>query len=213
MEEWPAVTPRVPTSREDAAALLLDVLTAACPDGDACLIGSLARPGEADAFSDIDLRWTLPSQEAAGHLRSLRSTLLEVGTVESLRVDPDPREDQRLVFVRFAGWPLWWRVDLEVHAVGLGSSDVPDADPWTPEESACMGVVVTLKALARDRPDAAEDLLARAGQRVDAADVAGDWPTRIESLLDRVATRSTDDLVSRVRALARDVLDGGPQRR
>src|SRR6476469_1554610 len=184
VEEWPAVTPRVPTSRENAAALLLDVLSAACPEGEACLIGSLARPGEADTFSDLDLRWTVPSGQAVGHLQSRRPTLQRVGAVESLRVDPDPGPDRRLVFIRFAGWPLWWRVDLEVHAAGLGAAGVPDADQWSPEESACMGVVVTLKALARHRPDAAEDLLARALQRVDAADVAGHWPLRIDSLLD-----------------------------
>jgi hypothetical protein len=70
-----------------------------------------------------------------------------------------------------------------------------------------MGVVVTLKALARSRPEAAEGLMLRALQRVDATDVDGDWQLRIGSLLDHIETRSpsTADLVSRTRQLSRDV--------
>lgn len=77
-------------------------------------------------------------------------------------MDPEPRPDELLVFVRFRGWPLWWRVDLEIHSPGLSMRDVPGVDPWSPYESACMGVVVTHKALARSRPDEAEDLFPRA---------------------------------------------------
>ena len=192
-----------PASRAHAANLLLDVLAAACPAGEVCLIGSLAAPDEADVFSDIDLRWTLPPGQAAGPLESLRSTLRQVGVVESLRVDPDDRPDFLLVFIRFEGWPLWWLVDLEIHSAGLASTDLPDPDPWSSEESACMGVVVTLKTLARNRPEEAETFFVRALQRVEARDVAGDWPLRIGSLLDDIETRSppTADLVSRTRHL------------
>jgi hypothetical protein len=188
--------------------LLLETLTAASSEGDVCLIGSLAKPEGADVFSDIDLRWTIPPRQAPGLLQSLRPTLQRVGTVESLRVDPDAPPDVRLVFVRFVGWPLWWRVDLEIHSAGSGSMGVPGSDPWSPHESACMGVVVTLKALARGRPEAAEDLFVRARRRVNAADVAGAWSQRIGSLLDGIATSSPDsaDLVARTRQLARDLL-------
>ncbi len=151
------MTTRTPASREAAATLLEDVLAAADPAGDVRLIGSMSKPGEADAFSDIDLRWTLPPGQAAGQLHSLRATLQRVGAVESLRVDPGVRPDWRLVFVRFQGWPLWWRVDLEVHSAGLGSLGVQDADPWSSHEAACMGVVVTLRPGGRNHQDAAED--------------------------------------------------------
>ena len=202
------MTATVPASRQAAAALLLEVLAEACPTGHLCLIGSMAAPGDADAFSDIDVRWTLPPGQAAEQLQSLRLTLHGVAAVESLRVDPATRPDSLLVFVRFQGWPLWWRVDMEIHSAGPGSLGVPDADPWSPEESACMGVVVTLKALARNRAEAAEGLWLRALQRVDAADVAGDWQLRIDHLLDHVLTRSpaTADLVSRTRRLSWEVL-------
>ena len=197
----------MPASRDDAAALLLDVLAAACSAGAVCLIGSLAKPDAADQFSDIDIRWSIPPEHAAAELQSLRLTLQEVGDVESLRMDPDVRADSRLVFARFQDWPLWWRVDLEIRSAGLGSVSVPGADPWSPHESACMGVIVTLKALARHRTDEAEGLWIRALQRVDATDVAGDWQRRIGSLLDHLETRSppTADLVARTRQLSQEV--------
>ena len=204
----PLVTATVPASRGEAAALLWDVLAAACPAAEVRLIGSMAKPEEVDVFSDIDIRWKIPPGQGSGQLQSLRPTLQRVGKVESLRVDPDPRPDSRLVFVRFQGWPLWWRVDLEIHSEELGSVGVRDSDAWSPHESACMGVVVTLKALARNRPGAAEDLMVRAVQRVGATDVAGDWQLRIGSLLDHIVSSSplTADLVSRTRQLSREVL-------
>jgi predicted nucleotidyltransferase len=202
------VTAGPPDTREAAAELVLEVLAGAHPTGEVCLIGSLARPGEADELSDIDVRWTLPPGQASGPLQSLRSTLRQVGRVESLRLDPEERPGFLLLFVRFAGWPLWWRVDLEVHSTELSPADLPDADSWSPQESACMGVVVTLKALARNRTEEAEALFARALRRVGATDVVGDWPLRIDALLDRLVILGSPgaDLVARTRRLSRDVL-------
>jgi len=196
------------TRRDDGVARLLEVLASACPSGEVGLIGSLAGPERADAFSDIDLRWQVAPEEAPRCLRLLRPTLTGVAPVESLRVDPDPRVDWRLVFVRFRDWPLWWRVDLEIHAPGIAAVGIPDADPWSPYESACMGVVTVLKALARHDGATAEDLMRQSLRRVDAADVAGDWPRRIGALLDRIAGDSpaTAALVSRTRQLSRQVL-------
>lgn len=174
----------------------------------------MATAEEADAFSDIDIRWTIPPGEARGQLQSLRMTLERVCEVESLRVDPDVRPDSLVVFARFDGWPLWWRVDLEIHSTGVESLDVRGSDPWSPSESACMGVVVTLKALARNRPEVAEGLFVRALHRVDATDVDGDWTQRIGSLLDRVVTSSprTAHLVAQTRQLSREVLSGSAER-
>lgn len=208
MEESLFVSSRVPASRGEAAGLVVDALAAAGAAGEVGLIGSMAEPERADEFSDIDIRWTIPPEGAVGQLHSLRSILQRVGEVESLRVDPDERPDSLLVFLRYRGWPLWWRVDLEIHSAGAESMGVQDADPWSPQESACMGVVVTLKALARNRPDEAEDLWARALNRAGSTDVGGDWSLRIASLLDRIeaASPATADLASRTRRLSRDVL-------
>ena len=209
MGELPLVTTPLPTSRAEGTARLSEVLAATGSADEVCVIGSMARPGEADVYSDIDLRWTIPQGQAVERLASLRRTLERVGTVESLRVDPEIRPDQRLVFVRFDGWPLWWRVDLEIHSAGVETMGVADADPWSAHESACMGVVVTLKALARHRPaPVTEELWARALRRVEAPDVAGDWSLRIGSLLDHLQTSGppTAALVSRTRRLSLDVL-------
>jgi len=197
-----------PASRAEAAGLFCEVLTDACTTGDVRLIGSMAKPGADDQFSDIDVRWAIPPEQVIAQLQSLRTTLHRVGAVESLRVDPEPRLDWRLVFVRFERWPLWWRVDLEIHSPGIGSAGVPGVDEWSPYESACLGVVVTLKALARHRPEEAERLWARALERADTVDVPGDWEGRIEALLEHLATDGprTADLVERTRRLSREVL-------
>ncbi|WP_344048397.1 hypothetical protein [Nocardioides panacihumi] len=204
------MTAPVPASREDAATSVMAALAEACPEGEVRLIGSMATSAGPDAFSDIDVRWAIPPGQASEQLQALRLTLERVAEVESLRVDPEVRPDSCLVFVRFEGWPLWWRVDLEIHATGLRTTDVRGADPWSPAESACMGVIVTVKALARNRPEAAEDLMARALRRVDGTDVAGSWPVRIASLLDHLesSSPSTAALVSRTRHLVREVLGG-----
>jgi hypothetical protein len=67
-----------------------------------------------------------------------------------------------------------------------------------------------VKALARHRPELAEDLWAGALDRVGAADVGGDWRVRIDALLDRLETSSPPlaDLVARTRLLSYEVLAG-----
>ena len=200
---------RVPASREEAAQRVVAALTAACPDGTVEVIGSLATPARSDRFSDIDLRWTIGPDRVASLLATLRSNLAAAGVVESLRVDPDVRPDRLLVFVRYDGWPLWWRVDLELDAPGIGGTGpVGDADAWSPYESACMGVLVTVKALARGHPEVAEELQLRCCSRIGASDVSGGWPTRLAAVLDLVerGDPTTRPLVARVRELARDVL-------
>ncbi len=171
-------------------------------------MGSMAQPGAADDYSDIDIVWIIPPDGARGLLSALRRTLEQVGMVESLRVDPRERPGFLLVFVRFGGWPLWWRVDLEVHSAGVEGMSIEGADPWTEAESACMGVVVTLKALARQRPAQAEILFGQALRRVDGVDVDGDWRLRIDSVLDHLDARSPSStgLVARTRQLSHDVL-------
>jgi hypothetical protein len=76
-----------------------------------------------------------------------------------------------------------------------------------------MGVVVTLKALARNRSEAAEGLFARALERVHATDVDGSWQLaagswQINTLLDHLETNSphTAELVARTRHLSQEVL-------
>src|SRR4051812_10829077 len=148
----------------------------------------MAKPGADDQFSDIDVRWAIPPEQVVAQLQSLRTTLQRVGAVESLRMDPEPRLDWRLVFVRFEGWPLWWRVDLEIHSPGIGSAGVPGVDEWSPYESACLGVVVTWRARARHPPEGGERLWSGARERAAAVDVTGDGGGRIGAPLEPLAT-------------------------
>jgi hypothetical protein len=117
----------VPVSRTEAAARLLEVLADACESSDAFLIGSMAEAGHADAFSDIDVRWAVPAPEGGtvgispGDLGPGRAG----GVVESRR-RPAGSAEQRLVFVRFADWPLTWRVDLHFRSEGLQGVEVKE---------------------------------------------------------------------------------------
>ena len=70
-------------------------------------------------YSDIDLRWHIPGGDPYRCLPLLREALAGVDEVESIRLDPDYLDSSttRIVFVRFASWPLFWRVDLEVSSM------------------------------------------------------------------------------------------------
>lgn len=162
------------------------------------MLGSIAA-GTADAHSDIDLRWRVGG-DAAAAFEALPVVLAAVDPVESLRVDPDSTgtRDHRLVFVRFARWPLAWRLDLEV----VGVFDPSEASTaWSPAESALMNVVAALKAVARDRGDV-DGLLARGFARVGAADPAGDAVSRMHALTEAAAQSDPTH-----RALARRVAE------
>ncbi|MGH2613970.1 MAG: hypothetical protein ACRDJC_01925, partial [Thermomicrobiales bacterium] len=100
--------------RAKLADALLVHLHRAIPSSTARLRGSLAED-RADIFSDIDLLWDIPDAAFSAALAALPVTLARVRPVASLRFDPDfQRSDKRrLVFVRFAGVPLFWRVDLD----------------------------------------------------------------------------------------------------
>ena len=100
------------------AAELARVLTAAVPGADVSLRGSLAA-GTADEYSDIDLAWVVPDGDVGRCVALLPELPASVADLASARSDPDYQRSalRRLVFVRFRGLPLFWRLDLEVWAV------------------------------------------------------------------------------------------------
>lgn len=152
-------------------------LTTACPGSSVSLRGSLAA-GTADQYSDIDLAWTVPDLAAA--VRLAPAAVGAVQPVMSVRIDPDFRADQRLLFFLFEDLPLFWRLDLDIH--GPASSVVPDA-AWSLPASALANAVGAIKALRRDRPEQAGDLLIRAFQRLgERTDLTGDWTADITRL-------------------------------
>ena len=119
---------------DERARLVADLqaeLTAAVPNSVALLRGSLAE-GRADPYSDIDLLWDVPDADFSPAIAELPVTLSHVRPVASLRFDPDFQHSarRRLAFIRFAGVPLFWRVDLDVFARSVGRD--PDYDRDNP---------------------------------------------------------------------------------
>src|SRR5579875_2218566 len=100
---------------------VLGALAEAVPGSTAALRGSLAT-AENDVYSDIDLTWDLPAENFPPSPAELESILASTGPVESVRSDPEyahsPR--QRLLYIRLRNAPLFWRIDLEVRAMGKG---------------------------------------------------------------------------------------------
>jgi hypothetical protein len=105
---------------DERARLVADLLTrlaVTIPGSVALLRGSLAE-GRADPYSDIDLLWDVPDADFSAAIASLPVTLSHIRPVASLRFDPDFQHStrRRLAFIRYAGVPLFWRVDLDIFA-------------------------------------------------------------------------------------------------
>lgn len=171
-------------ARAARATLLRAELERAFRGSTTRLLGSLAS-GTADGLSDIDLAWHTGER---GHqaLTALPRILRRVGPVASLRTDLDsaPDPSRRLVFVRFENWPVFSRVDLEIHGQ-VGSATVGTGSLC---ESALMNAVAAIKARRRRRPDV-DGLLARGFARIGADDPGGTWDARVHALVDAAAAR------------------------
>ena len=106
-----------PERRTRVADEILRRLEQAAPGSVAELRGSLTS-GATDPYSDIDALWEVPDANFQHCVGNLERILSSVHPVESLRSDPDLQRSakHRLFFVRLAGLPLFWRLDLEVFA-------------------------------------------------------------------------------------------------
>jgi predicted nucleotidyltransferase len=195
-------------------AELLTELTTVVPGSAALLRGSLAE-GRADQYSDIDLLWDIPDASFNAALAELPVTLERVRPVTSLRFDPDFQHSakRRLVFIRFAGVPLFWRVDLDVFARSVGRDpDYDRANPsargtsWSLAESSLANVIAAIKAQRRGRDNEAAEFLARAEVRVGVASPAADLQSRIGLLVDAIAAKdhTTASLAADIRRLVTD---------
>lgn len=174
---------------------LVTALTTVVPGSTAALRGSRA-DGTDDVYSDVDLAWEVGSRGDEA-LAALPHALRTVGPVESLRLDPDDT-DRRLVFVRFTGWTLFERVDLEVS--GTFGSDPTWVCPWSTAESALMNAVAAVKAVRRGHGDV-DGLLERGAARVGAAAPVGTAAERIAALAEAAVRADPTQ-----RALAAQVL-------
>jgi predicted nucleotidyltransferase len=197
--------------RARLVADLFEQLAAAIPGSTVLLRGSLAE-GRADPYSDIDLLWDIHDASFSAALAELPVTLSHVRPVASLRFDPDFQHSarRRLAFIRFAGVPLLWRVDLDVFARSVGRDpDYDRANPsargnsWSLAESSLANTVAAIKALHRGQATEAAELLARAEARVGVASLTVDLQSRFDLLIDTVATKdpTTASLAAEIRQL------------
>lgn len=208
----------------DRAALAAEVriaLERCAPGSGAELIGSMAS-GAADAFSDIDIAWVVPDSQFPDCLARMVEALGEVQPVEGVRSDPDfLRSDcRRLLFVRFAGVPLFWRLDVDVRTASVADDLRYDAGnpaararegEWSRPASALANAIGAVKAVARKRDVEARGLLDRGFARIGEDDRAtGAWANDVARLAHAAALRdsSLSGLAAQVTALAAQHLGG-----
>ena len=196
--------------RAELVRRILRGLEESVPRSRAQLRGSLA--GDvSDEYSDIDITWRVPADDFLSCLQGLGETLSRIGPVESTRWDPEyrGRGDRRLVFVRFAGVPLFWRVDFDISSDAKQASPLKveqDDLPWSLTESALMNAVAAIKAHVRGRDADAVPLLSRAYDRVGVELVRQDLKTAILQLVDSIEKMdsATRPLCSRIKKLAEE---------
>jgi predicted nucleotidyltransferase len=197
--------------RTRLVADLLTELEAAFPGSAVLLRGSLAE-GRADPYSDIDLLWDVPDAAFNAAIAELPATLERVRPVASLRFDPDFQHSakRRLVFIRFAGVPLFWRVDLDVFTRSVGRDPDYDRDNpsargtcWSFTESSLANAIAAIKALHRGRDTEAAELIARAETRVGITSPTVDLQSRLDLLVDAGVAKdpTTASLAAEIRHL------------
>lgn len=186
-------------TRDALAARIRAALERACAGSRTALLGSLAS-GTADAYSDIDVEWVVPDDRFDACVASAAAELGRVRPVAETRTDPDfaHSDRRRLLFVRFTGVPVFWRLDLSIRAASVAGipdydADNPEArardDEWSRPASALANAAGAVKAVRRGRLADARGLLDRGFTRISEPDRAtGAWRDDIERLA-RAAVR------------------------
>jgi len=156
--------------RTRTTAAIIEALQGACPDSICELRGSLAA-GTADAYSDIDLRWTVGDADFHGACRKVGQMLEGIGEVASLRADRDSatHPTYRLMFARLTALPLFWRIDLEIISRDHDPEAIqPQRKPgsWSATNSALMCAVAAIKAFLRRDPEAGAHLVSKGFERI-----------------------------------------------
>jgi predicted nucleotidyltransferase len=203
--------------RSHLATQLRLALETSCPGSRTELRGSLGE-GRADDYSDIDLAWVVPDDEFEAAVAGLPDVLSAVQPVASLRSDPDFQRStsRRLIFVRFDGVPLFWRLDLAVWKASTAFDESVDAgnpaargDDWSLPESALMNALGTIKWVRRGRPDIAAESLRRGWERIGVPPAPeGSWADRIAYLTRQCAAQEPrlTGFANDVERLARELL-------
>jgi predicted nucleotidyltransferase len=174
-----------PGRRDRLAAGLSADLAALMPGSAVSLRGSLAA-GTADEYSDIDLCWTVADESFTVAASAAADLTVRLPSVRVVRLDPDfARSDRRrLVFVRLAAVPLFWRVDLDVRASSVAADDsyddgneaARDLTGWSRPASAIENAIGAIKNGLRGRDGETNGLLSRGYARIGLVDPAEAGP-------------------------------------
>jgi predicted nucleotidyltransferase len=161
-----------PERRDKLAAELGVMCETLVPGSEISLRGSLAA-GTADKYSDIDLLWSVPDGEFSDAVTAVAGAL---APTSSVRTSPDyARSDRRrLVFIRLAGFPLFWRIDLDIRACSIAGEDGYDDDNaaaldttgWSRPASAIENAIAAIKSAVRGRTGVTTGLLSRGYERI-----------------------------------------------
>ena len=208
------------TQREQLVERLLQQLPDAAPGSTIFLRGSLAE-GRGDQYSDIDILWDAPDHLFARCVAQMPAIVSAIHPIESVRSDPDFQNSgrRRLLFIRFADIPLFWRLDLDLMATSIRQNRSYDVDnplargsAWCLTESALANAVAAIKAHLRHQPTIADELLTRAYQRVNLIDPPLNLRARILNLVDSIAQLDPQmiDFTQRVRDLVQEELNCDP---
>ena len=204
-----------PLLRSSLADAVLGCLEDAAPGSEARLCGSLA-DGRADEYSDIDISWEVPDELFASRADGILEDLSKVCAVASLRPDPDLQnsEKHRLIFVQFAGAPLFWRVDIGIFAKSIHrdsrydlNNNLARGSDWSHTHSALMNAIAAVKALLRGNEAEAHGLLRRAFERIGRSVPKETYQNQILLLAEQIGEidREQVDLARQVQALHREV--------
>lgn len=182
--------------RLELAEQVMIALRGAIAGSEAELRGSLAS-GMADEFSDIDLLWSVPTATFGQALGAVSAALASVAPLLSLRTDPEfvTLPGKRLIFARLHGYPVWWRIDLEVVPQGGlpepgGAASEPAATTeWDPYESALLNALAAIKTSRRGEPSAAAGLIRRAADRIGRPGFTGTLGDQVIALADAIVEK------------------------
>jgi hypothetical protein len=132
--------------------------------------------------ADLDLRPERRGQLAAGLRAELEAFVpgsvtalrgsLATGTADPYSLARSAR--RRLIFVRLAGVPLFWRVDLDIRARSVAADDsydegnpaARDMTGWSRPASAIENAIAAIKSGVRGRTDITSGLLSRGYERI-----------------------------------------------
>ncbi|MGH3169131.1 MAG: nucleotidyltransferase domain-containing protein [Trebonia sp.] len=164
-----------PERRDQLAARLRAELESFVPGSVTLLRGSLAA-GTADPYSDIDLCWVVADEAFAAAVTAAAGLRGKLPSIRAVRMDPGlaSSDRRRLVFIRLAGVPLFWRVDLDIRARSIAEDDsYDDGNPlardttgWSRPASAIENAIAAIKSGVRCRTDVTDGLLRRGYQRI-----------------------------------------------